>query len=179
MIRRDPFEGAPLPGSPSPEPEQLPDAVLLDDESEPAAAPTPGETTLLKATIVGHFPVAYVAEGHSMHVVTVGGLVGARRVIEIDATGVVLDDGSRLDLSNDNAVPTPLPLQNRWRRVERRPAAAVASEPAPTPTALATVSITPGPLPTIKSGAYPVGAPPSSDPAAPTAFPYPFPYAPK
>jgi hypothetical protein len=176
VIRRDPFAGAPKANAtPSPEDILVPD---IDGDSDPT--PQRPEYTL-KATILGPVSVAYVAAGSVMQLVRVGDDIDERRVVAIDARGLTLSDGSRLDLPSLYA-PASTP---RARGAARR---ALTVPPAPTTSASVAgnvlVSATPastvsaGPLPTLRPGAYPLDARPTSDPAAPTAFPYPYPYPP-
>jgi hypothetical protein len=134
----------------------------------------------VKATIIGRSPVAYVADGQTMHVVGPGDSLGARRVVAIDATGIVLDDGTRLELTGGYSAPSGAPVKALKRPLgDRRPP--TISVPAAAATAVQTSEppTTPAPLPTIRRGAFPVGTSPTSDPGAPTAFPYPYPYPPK
>jgi hypothetical protein len=181
LIRRDPFDGAPrpvaaaIPSSIS----ELPDFTFGADDEERTATPAPS-VLQLRATIVGASPVAYVVDGQTMHVVAPGDHLGSRRVTEIDATGVVFDDGTRLELSG-NSGPVAKPTTARGLRPSRTTRETTASYPVATtaPTARAEPVPTPAPLPTIKPGAFPLGSSPTSDPNAPTPFPYPYAYPPK
>jgi hypothetical protein len=181
LIQRDPFDGAPRPVVTSSVPigKDVLDLALLDDEDAREGTPAPA-ALLVKATIVGSSPVAYVADGPTMHVVTTGDYLAGRRVSEIDATGILLDDGTRLELSGSYAAPTGRQVKPLKRGLREQPSSAT---PIVVPSASVSTFLqtapTPGPLPTIKRGAFPVGAAPTSDASAPTAFPYPYPYSPK
>jgi hypothetical protein len=177
-IRRDPFAGAPQPvASPS-----STEADVPDIEGDSAPGDQRPEYTL-KATIVGAVPVAYVAAGSLLRLLRVGDDLDDRRVVSIDARGLALSDGSRLDLPAAYAPTAPPHARGAARRVPATPRARrtpdagdVSTESGrATPVTLATA----GPLPTVKAGAYPIGVRPTSDPAAPTAFPYPYPYPPR
>jgi hypothetical protein len=186
IIVRDPFAGAP--NAPQPKPTEtfqsadavdLNDVVALDIRPEPSE---PKRELVLKATIVGDVPVAYLAAGSALRIVRVGDLVDERKVIAIDARGIALSGGVRLNLETI-ATPRALAAPARPRATRShngnhgttpRPATPVPSEAAAT-----APPSTPGPLPTIRPGAYPIGSQPTPDPFAPTAFPYPYPYPPR
>jgi len=186
-IRRDPFAGAPSHPHPAPSPthglslDEFSDFVALAGSSEPA----PPETEfVLKATIVGAAPVAYLASGMTMRIVRVGDMVGGRKVESIDARGIQLSGSMRLELAT-SATPR---LTSAPRRASRSPfsaarvrdfAASSTSAPSAPSFPGSAPPTTPGPPPTIRPGAYPLGSRPSSDPSAPTALPYPYPYPPK
>jgi hypothetical protein len=186
-IRRDPFSGAPNHPHPAASPmhglnlDDFADFVALAGSSEPPPAET---EFVLKATIVGAAPVAYLASGTAMRIVRVGDMVGGRKVDSIDARGIELSGSMRLELA---ASATPH-LTSAPRRASRPPfnAARVRDFAASSTSASSAPSLagsepptTPGPPPTIRPGAYPLGSRPSSDPSAPTALPYPYPYPPK
>jgi hypothetical protein len=130
---------------------------------------------LLKATIAGTSPVAYVEAANAMTIVRPGDVVSGLRVRLIDLRGVEFDDGTRLDLP-DRASPTIAP-QPAPPHAGSTPLSLPSAEASDTPAPAAGYP-SPGPLPTPKPGAYPLGSRPTSDPAAPTALPYPYPYAP-
>lgn len=179
LIRRDPFDGAPRPMATSTLPFDQNDVDIASVDSEDVQDTTAAPTTLLlKATIVGPSPVAYVADGQTMHVVATGDYLAGRRVVEIDATGIVFDDATRLELSGVYAPPRgpTVPTIEQSRRPKR--AAATPTAAAASATAAQTIA-SPAPLPTIKRGAFPLNGSPTSDASAPTAFPYPYPYAPR
>ncbi len=195
LIRRDPFGAKPVPVSslaPAaalggldavPPGLVVPDIAAAPDES---ASSSP-RALRLKATIVGHPPVAYVDDGATMTVVRIGDTLGGRRIVRIDLDAITFADGARLTLEERAATTPPVPpVRHAHRAVARRAAgsassaAATSSPSAPIPSvAPASPAFpTPGVLPTIKPGPFPVGSRPTSDPAAPTAYPYPYPYAP-
>jgi hypothetical protein len=152
---------------------------MFADDEEGTATPAPSALQL-KATIVGPSPVAYIVDGQTMHVVAPGDHLGSRSVTEIDATGVMLDDGTRLELSG-NSAPLAQPTAAHIQRPPRTSHAATIpyAVATTTPSALPEPAPTPAPLPTIKPGAFPLGSSPTSDSNAPTAFPYPYAYPPK
>ena len=187
-IRRDPFAPTPAPRhfeqrardeSPAeegagfaPVPPGL-SVPSIDGVAETVAGPP--RTLSLKATIAGVAPVAYIEAANAMTIVRPGDVVSGLRVRLIDLRGVEFDDGTRLDLP-DRANPTTAP-QRSPPHARSTPLTPPSAEVSATPAPLAAFP-SPGPLPTPKSGAYPLGSRPTSDPAAPTAFPYPYPYAP-
>jgi hypothetical protein len=153
---------------------------------------------VLKATIAGPDPVAYVSDGNAMLVVRGGDAIDGKRVRSVDLRGLTFDDGTRLELP-ERAAAAPSAGARSGGRAERRerrskphpaggssherssPATAPASTAGPAaPAAFESppAEPTPGGLPTIKPGPYPAGGRPTSDPAAPTAMPYPYPYPP-
>jgi hypothetical protein len=189
VIRRDPFAGAPSRPHAKPSPDSTFDAdgsaldfVAFDAPPDP---PPIERDLILKATIVGEEPVAYLASGSTMRIVRIGDLVGERKVVAIDARGVRLSDGVRLELESSSAPRISSSPRLRTRAVRRldatrkapAPSSSASLPPAAAPTSL--IPATPAPLPTIRFGAYPLGSRPTSDPGAPTAFPYPYPYPPK
>lgn len=152
------------------------------------------ETLVVRATIVGSNPVAYVANGSTMDIVRIGDRLGERRIAKIDIRGIAFADGSRLDLPGA-FIATPAPqkpnssitlkledLRKLVRRAERPPlapgagSATLATAPAASPSP-ATYP-TPGPLPTIDPRGIPVGTNPTPDASGPTPYPNPYPYAP-
>jgi hypothetical protein len=217
IIVRDPFAGKPLPGAASGananananaarNPVQPSSAVGSGDVVVPDIASrsggASGEATLvLRATIVGPEPVAYVANGTAMDIVRVGDSLGERRVAKIDLRGIAFADGTRLDLP-DAYVPPPEPARHRAANEDRISLAVLRrlllpshAQPLPdgrsdgntpnpqmqaTPlqTASASAFPTPAPLPTIDMRGLPVGVNPTADPNGPTPYPNPYPYAP-
>ena len=116
-----------------------------------------------------------------MTIVRPGDAVEGLRVRLIDLRGVVFDDGTRLELAERSGAPEPAraPLRPaRGTAATEAPATATPAERSAAGSGPVNDDPTPGPLPTPKPGSYPLGARPTSDPAAPTAFPYPYPYAP-
>lgn len=170
-------------------------AVVVPDIANAGAAPAAALTLVLRATIVGPNPVAYVANGTAMDIVRVGDTLGERRVAKIDLRGIAFDDGTRLDLPV-TYLATPPPARKRSASDERltletlrrfllpareqRANAASASQPQamPPPPSQTQAFPTPGPLPTANMQGLPVGVNPTSDPNAPTPYPNPYPYAP-
>jgi len=178
-IRRDPFAGAPGPDVSSTLSElTVPDPN--DDSEAPRETAAPHSDYALKATIVGATPVAYITAGSIVRIVRIGDTLGERRIVEIDALGLTLSDASRLTLGSTR-IPSISPVPRGALRRARSMPKASSSPEARTDSVLATPMniATVGPLPTVKPGAYPFGARPTSDPAAPTAFPYPYPYPPR
>ncbi len=223
-VRRDPFAGEPeaetppddvsadgvggsgTPGAPgAPRPPKGPDdadgAVVPDiatNVSVPVADATGGNdgpSFVVRATIAGAHPVAYVAQGADLQLVRVGDSVAGRHVLAIDLRGLALSDGTRLDLV-ESYLATPAPRAKPESRIDaaiaeiKRLRAEVearrgARDGAPVTAAGATITTggpvsatTPGPLPTVDMRGLPVGVNPTPDAAGPTAFPYPYPYAP-
>jgi hypothetical protein len=189
VIKRDPFVGAPSRPHANPPPDASFDAdgsaldfVAFDAPPDPP--PIEGNL-ILKATIVGEEPVAYLASGSTMRIVRVGDLIGERQVVAIDARGVRLSGGMRLELESSSAPrisPSPRLRARALRQPDATrkapaPSSSASLPPAASPTTL--IPATPAPLPTIRFGAYPLGSRPTPDPGAPTAFPYPYPYPPK
>jgi hypothetical protein len=147
---------------------------------------------VVRATIVGPNPVAYVSDGNAMDIVRVGDALAERHVAAIDLHGVAFNDGTRLDLP-EAYTPHPRAVQKRTIALEmddlRRMLAPLAHgiRPAPTPlpspsssaSAPATDAFpSPGPLPTIDARGLPVGVNPTPDAHDATPFPNPYPYAP-
>jgi hypothetical protein len=213
LITRDPFAGNPAlaasavnqagtahrnrssagaTAAAGPDPSDGSSSVVVPDievRSGPAATTL---TLVLRATIVGPEPVAYVANGTQMDIVRVGDILGVRRVTRIDLRGIAFADGTRLDLPGA-FVPTPAPAHpsddrdritletlRRLLLAPRTPTTAttpsIASTAAPEPSASYP---TPAPLQTVDRQGLPVGVNPTENPAEPTAYPYPYPYAPR
>lgn len=210
VIRRDPFASKPqakpahVPGVPPLESGDANSAAIAVANTQPVSkdgvvvpdieigSATP-LALLLRATIVGPQPVAYVANGTAMDIVRVGDTLGERRVAQIDLRGISFADGTRLDLP-DAFVPTPRPERRRAKAGDpitlqalrrlllstKKQDAATVPEPAePAPSAGSVSNYpTPGPLPTVDMQGLPVGVNPTANPNAPTPYPYPYPYAP-
>jgi hypothetical protein len=205
IIVRDPFSGKPEPRTAQRQSSQLAisnvprsdsgiDVPDIDARSAPAVAST---TLVLRATIVGPQPVAYVANGSAMDIVRVGDTLGDRRVAKIELRGIAFDDGTRLDLP-ESYVSTPSPkrpaapngdritLHTLQQLLSSREPSGNAAEPREnraTPQAAASSEAasypTPGPLPTVNMQGLPVGVNPTDNPSAPTPYAYPYPYAPR
>ncbi len=166
--------------------------VVVPDIDGRSQLPAATLTLVLRATIVGPDPVAYVANGTAMDIVRVGDTLGDHRVTKIDLRGIVFSDGTRLDLP-DAYEATPPPRPRRGASGERislealrrllappepraaAPGASAQATPQPAPTA---TYPTPGPLPTVNMQGLPVGVNPTPNPDNPTPYPYPYPYAP-
>lgn len=155
---------------------------------------------VVRATIVGRNPVAYVANGTMMDIVRVGDRLGDRRIARIDLRGIAFTDGSRLDLPGAFAAPAPsapkvantitLKLDDLRKLVQparqQSPplAPGAGASPgsvtpvAPSAPAPAGTFPSPGPLPTIDQRGIPVGTNPTPSANGPTPYPNPFPYAP-
>lgn len=154
-------------------------------------------TLVVRATIVGRNPVAYVANGSMMDIVRVGDRLGDRRIARIDLRGIAFSDGSRIDLPGA-FVPTPPPVKSATaitiklddlRKLISRPtsqtpplAPGVGANPT-TPIVAATPMPTgtfpsPGPLPMVDQRGIPVGTNPTPNASGPTPYPNPYPYAP-
>jgi hypothetical protein len=204
IIKRDPFAESASPLLAGSSESALDDDLAQDDEtpgldSTVAAdsvvvpnigAPDVAATSLVvRATITGPNPVAYVENGSEVDIVRVGDTLGDRRVSVIDLRGITFGDGSRLDLpSGYTATPSPIPLarsitlrvDDLRRLLQARPVNApqpVAPAPSRAPASVPDYP-TPGPLPTVNPQGLPPGVTPSPDYSAPTGFPYPYPYAP-
>lgn len=217
LIRRDPFSGAPVTATPEDRPlfataptaprPNLPSNetvanLAVPDIATRDGAPEVGSAQLLvvRATIVGSNPVAYVANGSMMDIVRIGDRLGDRRIGTIDLRGIAFTDGSRLDLPDAFVAPPRAPARTPatvtikledLRKLVLRPRAQ--SPPlAPgaglrgAPQVLPLVAIpaptgtfpSPGPLPTIDARGIPVGTNPTPDANGPTPYPNPYPYAP-
>jgi hypothetical protein len=197
LVRRDPFSGSPA-TSPVREasesvPDSGPDVPDIDPAAVDAAASAdPPSPFVVRATIAGNHPVAYVAHGDDLQIVRAGDVLAGRRVAAIDLRGVTLSDGTRLELPGAYVAPPAPPVRAASRvdptlaaiarlrslvlrrtvpATERLAAPAVVANPPP-------VAVTPGPLPTVNARGLPVGVNPTPDAVDPTAFPYPYPYAP-
>ena len=172
-----------------------PDVPNIASDAGPGAtgAIGPSETLVLRATIVGPSPVAYVGHGTSMDIVRVGDTLGGRRVARIDLHGIAFADGSRLDLPDAyaNAAPVPVaahavapsehPLTLEALRrflVTPSPARSDARITRPQAADVATPAPTDAALPLVDRNGLPAGATPTPDANGPTAFPYPYPYPP-
>jgi hypothetical protein len=153
-----------------------------------ASAPLP---LVVRATIVGSNPVAYVENGSAMDIVRVGDTLGEQRVVKIDLNGLTFADGSRLELPGAAGVAPPPAAQpvsvaqrlDQIRVLLTHLDARIMQSPAPPPVSVPLPSSTPGfpspaPLATVDSRGIPVGVNPTSDPNAPTPYPDPYPYAP-
>jgi hypothetical protein len=189
VIRRDPFAATPSPGAGSQDAPGLggqpalvasvpiPPGLTVPDIAAAAQAPAEAPRTyVIKATIVGSSTVAYVDDGTSLRIVRVGDSLGGRSVMLIDIRGITFTDGSRLTLPEHHAESQSSPQNGAPRRMSGRPTTqsrapqmTITAEPVPSQS-----PPTPGPLPTVKPGAFPLGSAPTSDPSAPTAFPYPY-----
>ncbi len=222
IIVRDPFAGAPARGARSDAAAPSARAASTSSTSSSAANGTvpnisgaSGEATtatvpdiagghdrpdalnlVVRATIVGRNPVAYVANGAMMDIVRIGDRLGDRRIALIDIRGIAFSDGTRLDLPGA-FVATPRPLAagtavtiklDDLRRLLLKASpqspplapgagAGTTVPPAATPAPTGTFP-SPGPLPTIDPRGIPVGTNPTSNPNGPTPYPNPYPYAP-
>ncbi len=223
VIRRDPFAGAPerpddqppartagpgMPGMPAngpggvvpnpagavPDP-GMPAGTTIASVASDTRSAGPTLTLVVRATIIGPNPVAYVANGRAMDIVRVGDRLGDRRVAKIDLRGLAFSDGSRLDLpGNFDATPAPrreaggvtirlddlralLGVARPHGPLASPARASAGATAAPTPAPAGTFP-TPGPLPTVNQRGIPVGTNPTFDPTAPTPYPEPYPYAP-
>jgi hypothetical protein len=201
IIKRDPFAGAPTIAR-EPQAPVASDAVDLKvpDLGDPdavtaaelarAAPPSadPGGL-VLRATMTGAHPLAYVGVGTLMQIVGIGDTIAGRRVAAIELGVIRFADGSRLELPGESGPIRP-PAARRPRsitltladlqRLLNPPRTRAASQPpqaTPSPVPTSTYP-TPGPLPTVDRRGLPVGVNPTPDPSAPTPFPYPYPYAP-
>jgi len=171
-------------------------ASVPNPASDPRGAAVGASLTLVvRATITGANPVAYVANGTMMDIVRVGDRLGDRRIAKIDLRGLAFSDGSRLDLpGNFDATPAPRVASNvvtlkiddlRKLILGTRSLSPLAPPAAPPAQTLATSTPaptgtfpSPGPLPTVNQRGIPVGTNPTFDPHAPTPYPEPYPYAP-
>ncbi len=204
LITRDPFVAQPQGGdstsrgSRNGTPSARTLALADDGPAVPNIAEDPGAsgpplTLVLKATIVGNNPVAYVENGSAMDIVRVGDLLGERRVKRIDLQGIEFDDGARLELPRiifttpppssrqpDDAV-VPLADLRRLLAVPQPERASPTAGPAPQPTSPSTLTAsppTPGPMRTINQNGLPVGVNPTSDPNR-SPYPYQYLYVPR
>jgi hypothetical protein len=180
-IKRDPFSEAPRQPEAIPSPGHELDLTALSDFIARDARPDPPQLDaelVLKATILGDAPVAYLTNGSAMRIVRVGDNVGGRKVEAIKARSIVLAGGMRLELLSASASPS-MPMPRRFVRGRIPRPTPSSPQPRSTASALPMPPPTPAPAPTIRFGAYPLGSRPTSDPSAPTAFPYPYPYSPK
>jgi hypothetical protein len=135
IIARDPFLGKPGPGAANGTRSQPSAPAGADSSIAMGSVPNPGDvvvpdiasrsgaagdrlTLVLRATIVGPEPVAYVANGTAMDIVRVGDSLGDRRVAKIDLRGIAFADGTRLDLP-DAYVATPEPARRRAANQDR------------------------------------------------------------
>jgi len=175
--------------------------VLVPNIATTSMVSQPPVPLVVRATIVGANPVAYVEQGTAMDIVRVGDVLGNERVETIDLRGLSFASGARLDLPQGyQAPPRPvrqgapsfaLPFDLLRRLVAPRSpqsttASPLAQAPSPFPlprTAPPFPNSTPGDaspsrLPTVDTRGLTVGTNPTADPNAPTPFPYPYPYAP-
>ncbi len=217
IIRRDPFAGAPAPRDAGGDAPSRDRPYNADASASAVGGPAPGGTVpdiagalpagidarpqeapltlVVRATITGPNPVAYVANGTMMDIVRIGDRLGDRRVAKIDLRGLAFADGSRLDLlGNFEVRPAPvraaggvtIKLDDLRKLLLGTRAEAPLAPPAGTnpatvasPAPSATGSFpTPGPLPTVNQRGVPVGTNPTFDPSAPTPYPEAYPYAP-
>jgi hypothetical protein len=172
------------------------DGMTVPDIGTSGAAPVGGPGLIVRATIAGPNPVAYVANGTAMDVVRVGDTLGDRQIIAIDLRGVAFHDGSRLDLP---LAPAAAPRTVQPRTVtlgidEIRhlllPGGSAGPSPSPSPPAVAPSPAaapsassppndpTPAPLRTVDARGIPAGGNPTPDSVDATPFPDPYPYAP-
>jgi hypothetical protein len=184
-IVRDPF--APSgPGEEYGRPAALADAPdvavpNIDNGALPAAQAAPA---VVRATLVGAQPVAYVDDGTGMQIVRIGDVVGGRNVVAIDLRGVALADGTRLDLPGSarrepppaaappaRRTPSPHPNAQDVPDATRSPRSPPSESPPP-------LAATPAPLRTPDSRGLPPGVNPTPDAFGATPLPYPYPYAP-
>jgi len=209
-IVRDPFAGSPERVSPasgtgmdsSPAIDAGSSDVLVPNITATSIVSQPTVRLVVRATIVGANPVAYVEQGTSMEIVRVGDVLGNERVETIDLRGLSFASGARLDLPESYQAPPrsvrqgapsfALPFDLLRRLVAPRSAqAAVTARPligkaapfpligtAPPAPSSSPSSASPSRLPMADSRGLTVGTNPTADPNAPTPFPYPYPYAP-
>ena len=184
---------------PVPDPETGATSVGQQSESSDARIASSALTLVVRATIVGANPVAYVANGSMMDIVRIGDRLGDRRVAKIDLRGLAFADGTRLDLIGNFEAPISRPKRRAATggatirlddlrkllgiaRLQSPPLAPPAGATVVTATAAPPVPAgtfpTPGPLPTVDRRGIPVGTNPTFDPTAPTPYPEPYPYAP-
>ncbi|MGH7728852.1 MAG: hypothetical protein ACREM2_08685 [Vulcanimicrobiaceae bacterium] len=198
-IRRDPFAGAPNVGGAARRAQAIaPEAPAAVPEIAAAFPPlggpsfgdsSPQSDYVLRATITGRSPVAYVAHGASMQIVRIGDILDGRRVAAIALDGIVFADGTQLVLpsSAGQAVAPPrnvtpkasaarLDLATLKRLLQNLHASAPPpAAPGPSPTASYPTA---GPLPTPNARGLAPGVNPTPDLSGPTPYPYPYPYAP-
>lgn len=173
-----------------------PDATTLADGNDGASGGSGSafETLIVRATIIGSDPIAYVANGSTMDIVRVGDRLGERRIAAIDLRGIAFADGTRLDLpgsfvatlaprTQGGAVTIKLADLRKLLFAKAgaplAPPAKEASPPLPPVATPASITYpTAGPLPTIDPRGIPVGTNPTPDANGPTPFPIPYPYAP-
>jgi len=192
-VVRDPFARSSTPPAARPgyrrRPAESPTESFAPHIDVAAARATAAAAAVLRATIAGPRPVAYVEDGGAMDIVRVGDTLGNRRVVKIDLAGLTLADGSRLVLQDGSATAPAAPnlaarlVTLRFEDLRRMlaPRRALRSKDAtPIGAAVAPAATypTPGPLRTADTRGIPVGVNPTSDPNAPTPYPYPYPYAP-
>ncbi len=202
LVRRDPFLADPTPAPllrPPPATDDEPVVPDIDPRADALGAAVPAKVTpafdplVVRATIVGRRPLAFVASGRTGEtIVGLGDRLGGARVRAIDLQGVVLTDGTRLDLpSSYLATPRPaarvesradaaldavanlrtLLLHSHLERDAASRARTAAVTPLPQPPS-------PGPLRTVDARGLVPGVNPTPDLTDPTAQPYPYPYAP-
>jgi len=173
-------------------------AGVRDASHDIARESGPATTLVVRATIVGRNPVAYVANGTVMDIVRIGDRLGDRRIGAIDLRGIGFTDGSRLDLPGAFVAAPSVPKAassvtiklEDLRRLILAPGAAspplapgAGTRPttpvaATTPPATPSGFPTPGPLPTVDARGIPVGTNPTPNANGPTPYPNPYPYAP-
>jgi hypothetical protein len=146
---------------------------------------------VVRATIEGTHPLAYVENGATMDIVRTGDVLEGERVVKIDLRGVTFGDGSRLDLPQSFSVtPAPAPaaisLAHQIEEV-RKLLVSRKTTSTPTPASAGPVASsvpatpsypTPAALPTADTRGIPVGTNPSPDVSGPTPYPDPYPYSP-
>jgi hypothetical protein len=148
-----------------------------------ANAPLGSSRIVVRATIVGSDPVAYIDDGTGEQLARIGDVVAGRNVAAIDLQGITFDDGTRADLTASapaDLPPSPQPhpaaagalFEHRARHTTPAQPVAPATRPASTP------NPTPAPLRTVDPRGLPPGANPTPDALGPTPLPYAFPYAP-
>lgn len=207
VIARDPFAGAPSHDAGS-KPVDVTSSIVADATAPQRIAgsapsvivPNIGDVSsanvplplVVRATIVGSNPVAYVENGTAMDIVRVGDTLGEQRVVKIDLSGLTFADGSRLELPGVAGVapahaPQPASIAQRLDQIRKllthlderitQNAAPALPPAAPAPSSTAGYP-SPAPLATVDARGIPVGVNPTSDPNAPTPYPDPYPYAP-
>lgn len=214
IIVRDPFAGAPqrralideIAGAPSVSNSvtrssdiaidtTIPDIATAVDDRVANARNIVGEAAasilVVRATIVGRNPVAYIANGSAMDIVRVGDRLGDRRIVSIDIRGIAFSDGTRLDLPGafvasparvrPGSSSITIKLDDLRRLLAReRPSPAphsATTRPVAMPTPASSFP-SPGPLPTVDARGIPAGSNPTPNASGPTPYPIPYPYAP-
>jgi hypothetical protein len=189
-IVRDPFARASDPDTTGRSTQTIRESMIVPDIAIDRIGRVDRVQLVVRATIVGQNPVAYIDDRGTMDIVAVGDALAGERVAHIDLRGVSFTNGDRLELPDVEHTPPPavasgntifVRLADLRRLLTAKQATPLPSSPVQPNGAAITTNATqtatpavhgPRPLRTADSRGLTVGTNPSPDPSDVTAQPY-------